>query len=120
MEKNFDFKQVGKRMPYSVPDGFFDHLEASVVSEIHSSNQPTMSRRRRTVKIVLRSLVAAAAAIAVFFIVNKTLSGNKPMSSDFSNVDLAYSNLSPEDQDFIIQAYEDDYFINDQFEIEEQ
>ena len=27
MDKKFDFNQIGKRMPYSTPDNFFDKLE---------------------------------------------------------------------------------------------
>ena len=30
MEKGFDFNKIGKRMPYQVPDGFFDQLEENV------------------------------------------------------------------------------------------
>lgn len=28
MNKDFDFDKVGKRMPYQVPDCFFDQLES--------------------------------------------------------------------------------------------
>ena len=34
MEKDFDFNSIGKRMPYQVPDGFFDQLEKDVWKEI--------------------------------------------------------------------------------------
>ena len=27
MDKQFNFEQLGKRMPYNVPDGFFEQLE---------------------------------------------------------------------------------------------
>ena len=27
MEHQFDFDNIGKRMPYSVPEGFFDDME---------------------------------------------------------------------------------------------
>ena len=26
MEKEFDFKNIGKQMPYRTPDGFFDRM----------------------------------------------------------------------------------------------
>ena len=34
MDNRFDFDKIGKRMPYTVPDGFFDELERSVRSGI--------------------------------------------------------------------------------------
>ena len=27
MEKEFDFKNIGKQMPYRTPDGFFDRMQ---------------------------------------------------------------------------------------------
>ena len=31
MEENYDFNRIGKQMPYTVPDGFFEKLEEDVV-----------------------------------------------------------------------------------------
>lgn len=31
MESNFDFNKIGKRMPYTTPDGFFDSLETDIL-----------------------------------------------------------------------------------------
>ena len=28
MDKKFDFNQVGKKMPYNMPDRFFDDMES--------------------------------------------------------------------------------------------
>ena len=36
MNKDFDFDKVGKRMPYQVPDCFFDQLESNVMQEVKS------------------------------------------------------------------------------------
>ena len=30
MEKEFDFKNIGKQMPYRTPDGFFDRMQEQV------------------------------------------------------------------------------------------
>ena len=42
MEKEFDFKNIGKQMPYRTPDGFFDRMQeqVSALSLIHIS-EPT-------------------------------------------------------------------------------
>ena len=31
MKQTFDFKQIGKRMPYRVPNGFFQEMERNVL-----------------------------------------------------------------------------------------
>lgn len=33
MEKNFDFNKIGKRMPYTVPEGFFDEMERDIMQQ---------------------------------------------------------------------------------------
>lgn len=30
----FDFKQVGKRMPYTTPDGFFKDMEKNILEAV--------------------------------------------------------------------------------------
>lgn len=34
MEKNFDFKTVGKRMPYVMPEGFLTDMENRVMESL--------------------------------------------------------------------------------------
>ena len=112
MEKTFDFEQVGKRMPYSVPDGFFDKLEEDVYASISGKSSTAQPKsHKKALRIALRSALAIAAAIALFFVIQPLLS--KDNSDDFESVELAFNNLSTEDQDFLIQVYEeDDLFIN--------
>ena len=34
MKQTFDFKQIGKRMPYRVPNGFFQEMEYNVLDAV--------------------------------------------------------------------------------------
>ena len=34
MNKDFDFDKVGKQMPYTTPEGFFDKLEEDIWAEV--------------------------------------------------------------------------------------
>ena len=112
MDKTFDFEQVGKRMPYNVPDGFFDQLEQNVMVEVTAGNIATEKpkQKARTVKMTFRILLTAAAAVALFFVVTKNMPSDTTEDS-FANVELAYNNLSPEDQEFLIEIYEEDVFM---------
>ena len=69
------------------------------------------SSRKKTLHIALHSVLAVAAAVVLFFVVQPLFP--KDNTDDFENVELAFNNLSTEDQDFMLQIYEDDdLFIN--------
>jgi hypothetical protein len=113
MEKTFDFENIGKRMPYSVPDDFFAKLEESMMDEVkvQKSEATAIPERNKTVIIAIRSLLAIAAAVALFFVVQPTPTKNDTISADdFASVELAFNNLSSDDQDFLIQVYEETDF----------
>lgn len=116
MEKTFDFEKIGKRMPYSVPDDFFTKLEESVMDEVkvQKSEATALPERNKTVIIAIRSLLAIAATVALFFVVQPTLTKNDTISADdYASVELAFNNLSSDDQDFLVAVYENEEFIND-------
>ena len=116
MEKTFDFEKIGKRMPYTVPDDFFTKLEESVMDEVkvQKSEATALPERNKTVIIAIRSFLAVAAAVALFFVVQPTLTKNDTISADdYASVELAFNNLSSDDQDFLIAVYENEEFIND-------
>ena len=116
MEKTFDFEKIGKRMPYSVPNDFFAKLEESVMDEVKvpKSEATALPERNKTVIIAIRSLLAIAAAVALFFVVQPTLTKNDTISADdYASVELAFNNLSSDDQDFLVAVYENEEFIHD-------
>lgn len=116
MDKQFDFGQVDKRMPYNVPDGFFDQLEQNVVAEIKADNFESAQlkpkvQKVRTVRMAIRTILAAAAALALFFVVTKNLPSDDSQTDSFEFVELAYNNLSTEDREFLMDVYEEDVFM---------
>ena len=117
--KQFDFEQVGKLMPYNVPDEFFDKFEENVMEDVRGQKDDVREvvNRNKAMRIALRAAIAVAAALALFFVVRATLLQSEPVlasADDFESVELAFNNLSTEDQDFLIQVYEeDDVLIND-------
>lgn len=114
MDKKFNFEQVGKRMPYDVPEGFFNQLEQNVMAEVKADDIVTEKPRvkARAVKMAIRTLLAAAAAVALFFVVTKNLPSDTTTTEDgFANVELAYNNLSTVDQEYLMEVYEEDVFM---------
>ena len=114
MDNQFNFDKIGKRMPYTVPDDFFDTLEQNVMTEVKSK------KRGHTIRIALGVVLGAAAAIALIVTVNKFMV--KDAATPSTEIDLeqayckaevsAFSNLSDEDQDYLMEVYEEDIFIN--------
>ena len=117
MDKNFDFNQVGKRMPYSTPDDFFAKMQSNILDAVQDMPQKNtkIKTNRRTVRNWLWpvSLSAAAAVVAMFVINIHFLAPNTPTaSSDIQDVEQAFAQLSECDQAYIVDVYQDDVFIN--------
>lgn len=112
MEQNYDFSKIGKQMPYTVPDGFFDKLEENVMREVKA--QPAKKNKAKTIRMAIRAALAVAACLALLFlIVKKNLpQGNNTITDDFDNVELAFSNLSTEDQDYLLEVYQEEQFMD--------
>ena len=110
MEQNYDFNSVGKKMPYTVPDGFFDQLEEQVMNEVKA--EPAKEKKpgkAKTIRIAIRTLLAVAACVALFLVVKKALpQGDDTITDDFTSVELAFNNLSTEDQDYLLEVYQEE------------
>lgn len=116
MDNSFDFNSVGKRMPYTVPDGFFDAIEENVMQVVAAKQEKANAgkNRKRTVTIAIRSLLATAAAVALFFVVRAALpTADTASDDDFASVETAFNNLTADDQDFLLALYEEDEYIEE-------
>ena len=111
MEQNYDFSKIGKQMPYIVPDGFFDQLEENVMNEMKA--QPAKTKKATVIRMAIRAAIAIAACIALFLVVKKVLpKGQDTATDDFENVELAFNNLSTEDQDYLLEVYQEEQFLD--------
>lgn len=109
--REFDFNRVGKRMPYIVPEGFFERLEAQPV--------PSPVKRRRRLAPLARFAasvaVAAVLAGAVYFITTPAHRSAAPARAVTSDAVIeAFDNLSADDQAFLMDLYQEDIFLNTQ------
>ena len=103
--ESYNFDKIGKKMPYRVPDTFFDELENTIMIEVQKRQN-----KRNILKIFYRS-VAVAATIALLMIVGG--SGTKNDKTDFAEIAQAFDNLSEADQTYLLEIYQDDFFINE-------
>lgn len=113
MDTKFDFKQVGKRMPYSTPDGFLKDMESNILEAVkNDTSQPVVveQKKRPVLKVIWTAALAAAASVALLFVVNMDFSASRSSQadSDLQAVDQAFAQLSSADQAFLLDAYQDD------------
>ncbi len=110
MKENFDFSTVGKKMPYTVPAGFFEQMQTNVEAELQRRRH-AKRRRGRIVAFTLAAAASCAAAVAIFLAPGHSAIDNR---TDFNDVQQAYSQLNADDQAYLQMVYNDDIFIEDE------
>ena len=119
MESNrFNFNQVGKQMPYHVPENLFDRLEENILAQTKEMTPVAAAVSRRPVlriQTVGSALLAIAASLTLFFV----LYTHRPDTSNgLACIEQAFNSLNTEDQNFLIETYQDDLFIEEQVNVE--
>lgn len=128
MPNSFDFSQVGKNMPYRLPEGTFEQMQAQVMARIEATNSTTTTAgensvettgtpkataaKRKFLPLFAKSLVAAAAVIALCFVVRSFFFSSATDADVLAQEIQAYDRLTTEDQDFLLEVYEDDMFLD--------
>ena len=66
MNKDFDFKEIGKRTPYRTPEGFFENAKANILKR---ADEERRMRRHSRIRIGISVALAIAAMVCgiVFF-----------------------------------------------------
>lgn len=115
MKHDFGLNTSERRMPYTVPEKFFADLERSILQTAESIPATTTPKHHRTLIRTLISAVATmAAGMALFFTFSHSGDKQQGMIDDFTDVEQAFAQLSSADQDYILQVYQDDLFLNEQ------
>ena len=108
MEKNFKLEQIGKRTPYSMPEGFMKEMEDNVMRSVAAG---TLQTRHKPLKQVIFRSAVAAAAVAALFTVSISTMQPKRYIANYTEVDQAFDNLSYDDQQYMIDTYSNDVFM---------
>ena len=120
MEKEFDFKNMGKQMPYRTPDDFFGKMQKQVLERTRAGR---LDRRHRVRRIAWAALAAAAVMLGVvFFPTSRPVTEELPSHSLVVSADLdqSYSeamdhyieSMSDEELAEWVELSENDIFIN--------
>lgn len=117
----FDFDQVGKRMPYSTPEGFFKEMEANILEQVKDDKQVPVRRqpkKRPLMKVIWTAAMAVAASVAVLLVLNiDFMAPHSSLRSQADNemqaVDQAFAQLSSADQAYLLNVYQEDVFLDE-------
>ena len=119
MNKDSDIDKIRKIMPYKINDSFFDNLENNVATKLGLTNTNQIWKDTTTIikmpqkrffnlrVAIISSLVAAACTVLLFIQYSK-----KSSTIEMLNIVREYANLSETEQDFLMEVYEDDVFLN--------
>ena len=120
-------EKLNKRLPYSVPDGFFDVMEANVMAKIKADaginvggdkadTQMRDKQYRKTTthtRTISLSILAMAASLLLLFTIFSQSTKTVQQTNGMESIDKAFSQLNTDDQAFLIEIYDDDMFLDD-------
>lgn len=123
MKQTFDFKQIGKRMPYRVPNGFFQEMERNVldaVAEKTTERKSAMAERKplQAKRFVFTRLAKYAAAVAASVVVLLAVNVKffyVAAPTDMQDVEAAFDQLSLSDQECLVELYQEDVFLDNDY-----
>ena len=119
--------KLNKRLPYSVPDGFFDVMEANVMAKIKADaginvggdkadTQMRDKQYRKTTthtRTISLSILAMAASLLLLFTIFSQSTKTAQQTNGMESIDKAFSQLNADDQAFLMEIYDDDIFLDD-------
>ena len=119
--------KLNKRLPYSVPDGFFDVMEANVMAKIKADaginvggdkadTQMRDKQYRKTTthtRTISLSILAMAASLMLLFTIFSQSTKTVQQTNGMESIDKAFSQLNTDDQAFLMEIYDDDMLLDD-------
>lgn len=124
MKQEYDFKGVGKKMPYTMPDDFFAKMQANVLAEVEKEERKKRRHRSKLVKMYVAA-ASIAACICLVCLIGFSLMGTSTSDPSAANhgaqsaaaasvasVDKAYDNLSSEEQQELSATYANDVYLS--------
>lgn len=107
MKTDFDFTQAGKKMPYTVPDGFFEDAERLARKAARKTAKPAHGFRHLYLKPALAAAGIAALAAGMWLLPANRAEQDLTNNEDFLSYDYLLQNADTEELEYIALAYAD-------------
>ena len=115
MNKDFDFNEVGKRMPFRTPEGFFEKMQAETLARVEAEKR---KKKLYRLKIGITAVLSAAAIWcgAMFFFPPQTSDSvqqgfeNELLANVEDPMELYLQQMSDEELEAWIEFSENDIY----------
>ena len=117
MNKDFDFNEVGKRMPFRTPDGFFERMQAETLKRVAEEKR---KKKLYHLKVGVSVALAMAAMICGFLFLpaglpdraeqTTTVDWMAQLTPGEDAMDLYIQNLTDEELEHWMEFSENDIF----------
>lgn len=115
MNKDFDFNEVGKRMPFRTPEGFFEKMQAETMARIKAEKR---RKKLYRLKIGITAVLSAAAIWCgvMFFFPTQSSDpvqqgiGNEWLANVEDPMELYLQQMSDEELEAWIEFAENDIY----------
>lgn len=104
MKEFKEIDNIGKRLPYTTPEGFFEGQRATIMARVADRTHKSHTLRRGTV-----ALWAAAVAASVVIAIVATL----PARTSENSFDQMLAQLTDEQCNSLVASYTHDVFLAD-------
>lgn len=127
MTNEYNLDRVGKKMPYQMPEGFFEQMQANVLAEVEKEEMAKAAqavtlqvemKHRHKAKLVRLYVAAAsiAACVCLAVLVGRSFwsadsAAPQHSAASVASVDKAYDNLSNEEQQELNATYANDVYL---------
>lgn len=113
MNQDYNFDRVGKKMPFAMPGGFFEQMQANVLAEVAKEEQ-AKHHGKAMMKRIYMVVTSMAACVCLVFLVGgilKNTGSEQHSPANMATVDKAYDNLSVEEQQELNATYANDVYL---------
>lgn len=117
MTTNNSTTYIGKRMPYSVPAGYFDTLNAEIMQQLAQQVPVEKPNSRKRLWRIITATLSTAAVVTIAAVVTHNYLAPPTTAEKIANydqqIDQAFNHLSQTDQDYLLSVYQDNLYIDD-------
>lgn len=127
MVQEYNLERLGKKMPFSAPDGFFERMQANVLAEVAKEEEAkevmeirmtAQAKSHRKTKMIRLYIATAsiAACVCLMVLIGRSFFGSGAVETQHSaasvaTVDKAYDNLSADEQQELNATYANDVYL---------
>ena len=117
MTTNNSTTYIGKRMPYSVPVGYFDTLNAEITQQLAQHVPVEKPNSRKRLWRIITATLSTAAVVTIAAVITHNYLTPPTTTEKIANydqqIDQAFNHLSQTDQDYLLSVYQDNLYVDD-------